>query len=285
MNGNTAMMRVSFSCFLLSVVLACSAPKEMPAPVTPTPTPTPAPVPTTSSAPPEPASAPAPAPAPVRERNIYIDGVEVANPVVITGRARTFENNVSLRVRNARGEVIAEDHTTSQGEMGNHNPYRATVWLTEDPGPRITVEALEYSAKDGSPQSLVRVEKPFTVAPIDAQLAFGTKECAGTVTAPRRMPKSVSHARLLVEALLRGPNAAERARGMVGPFPQGSGLRSVILRGGVLTVDFNERLQNVGGSCPAQLIRQTVTETLRRLPSVQQVVITAGGSEKLALQP
>jgi hypothetical protein len=263
------MMRMPFPCVLLFTALACSAPKEMPVPVS-----TPS------------ASAPAPAPAaPARVQNIYIDAVEVANPVVITGRARTFENSVSLRVRNARGEVIAEDHTTSEGEMGNHNPYRATVWLTADPGARITVEALEYSAKDGSPQSLVRVEKPFDVAPIDAQLAFGTKECSGTVTATRRMPKSVSHARLLVEALLRGPNAAERARGMVSPFPRGSGLRSVNLRGGVLTVDFNERLQNVGGSCPAQLIRQTVTETLRRLPSVQQVVITAGGSEKLALQP
>jgi hypothetical protein len=232
-----------------------------------------------------PAPAPVPAAEPAREQNIYIDGVEVANPVVITGRARTFENSVALRVRNARGAVIAESFATSNGEMGQHNPYRAMVWLTEDPGGRITVEALEYSAKDGSPQSLVKVEKPFTVAPIDAQLAFGTKECAGTVTATRRMPKSLSHARLLVEALLRGPNAAERARGMVNPFPQGSGLRSVNLRDGVLTVDFNERLQNVGGSCPAQLIRQTVTETLRRLPSVKQVVITAGGSEKLALQP
>jgi hypothetical protein len=283
MNGNNGMMRVPFSCFLLSAVLACSAPKEMPAPVTPPPTsPAPSPSPTTSSAPAEPAPPPPP---PARERNIYIDAVEVANPVVITGRARTFENSVALRVRNARGAVIAESFTTSNGEMGQHNPYRATVWLNEDPGARITVEALEYSAKDGSPQSLVKLDKPFTVAPIDAQLSFGTKECAGTVTATRRMPKSLSHARLLVEALLRGPNAAEKARGMVNPFPEGSGLRSVNLREGVLTVDFNERLQNVGGSCPAQLIRQTVTETLRRLPSVKRVVITAGGSEKLALQP
>jgi hypothetical protein len=263
------MMRLPFCNLLLLVALACSAPQEMPAPVS-TPASTPA---------------PAPTPAPAREQNIYIDAVDVANPVVITGRARTFENSVALRVRNARGEVIAEDHTVSQGEMGNHNPYRGTVWLFEDPGAHITIEALEYSAKDGSPQSLVSVDKPFAVEAIDAQLAFGTKECAGTVTATRRMPKSVSYARLLVEALLRGPDAAERARGMVSPFPQGSGLRSVNLRGGVLTVDFNERLQNVGGSCPAQLIRQTVTETLRRLPSVQQVVITAGGSEKLALQP
>lgn len=68
-------------------------------------------------------------------------------------------------------------------------------------------------------------------------------------------------------------------------FPRGSALRGVNLRNGVLTVDFNERLQNVGGSCAAQAIRASVTETVRRVPGVQRVVITAGGSADLALQP
>ncbi|MGZ8851164.1 MAG: GerMN domain-containing protein [Thermoanaerobaculia bacterium] len=53
----------------------------------------------------------------------------------------------------------------------------------------------------------------------------------------------------------------------------------------MLTVDFNERLQNVGGSCTVTAIRESVTKTLQRLPTVKKVVITAGGSEKLALQP
>lgn len=277
-----------FSILILAA-LACTAPNETPSTISAT---APAPAPSTDTTAtiveiPDVDDAPPPAPTATsaREQNIFIDAVQVANPLVVTGRARTFENSVSFRVRNASGKVIAESFTTSTGEMGTHNPYRGTVWLTEDPGARITVEALEYSAKDGSPQSIVRMEKPFPVQPIDAQLAFGTKECAGTVTASRRMPKSVSHARLLLEALLRGPNAAEKRRGMTGPFPQGSAVQSVNLRDGVLTVDFNDRLQNVGGSCPAVLIRQTVTETLGRLPSVKRVVITAGGSEKLALQP
>jgi hypothetical protein len=68
-------------------------------------------------------------------------------------------------------------------------------------------------------------------------------------------------------------------------FPRGSDVKSVVLRDGTLTVDFNERLQNVGGSCVASAIRQSVTRTLQQLPTVKQVVITAAGSEKLALQP
>lgn len=231
-----------------------------------------------------PAGPPAgPPPVQGREQNITIEDVGIANPVTVTGRARTFENNVVIRARDADNELITETFTTSEGEMGQHNPFRATVWITRDPGDRITVEALEYSAKDGSEQSLVSVEQPFPVERIEATLYFPDTGCTGVRPYKRRIPKSVSLARLIVEALIAGPTKQEK--GAAAPFPEGSRVQSINLRDGVLTVDFNERLQNVGGSCQAQMIRQSVTETLRALPSVKKVVITAGGSEALALQP
>ena len=204
---------------------------------------------------------------------------------MVTGRARTFENNVVFRARAADGTSIDEDFTTSNGEMGRHNPYSGSIWLTRGPGPRVVVEALEYSAKDGAETNLVRVEKPFHIEPVEAVLYFADANCTGVKAYTRRMPKSKSIARLLAEALVNGPTADERTRGATSAFPEGAAVRSVILRDGVLTVDFNERLQNVGGSCRAQMIRASVTETMRRLPAVKEVVITAGGSEKLALQP
>ena len=218
------------------------------------------------------------------DREIYIDSVDAsANPIVVTGRARTFENNVALRLRDARGAQMLETFTTSTGEIGHHNPYRATMWVTRDPGGRVTVEALEYSAKDGSERSLTSATKTFNVATIDAQLYFPDENCTGVKAYRRAIPKSVSHARLLVEALVAGPLPSER--GATSPFPQGSRVESVILRGDTITVDFNERLRNVGGACRAQMIRESVTRTLRALPSVGKVVITAAGSESLALQP
>lgn len=231
----------------------------------------------------EPAAEPAEKPA--EKPNITIDKVVVGNPLVVSGLARTFENNVVFRARGADGTVIAESFTTSNGEMGHHNPYSGSLWLTREPGRRIVVEALEYSARDGAETNLVRVEKPFAVESIEATLYFPDEQCTGTKPYTRRMPKSISMARLLAEALVHGPTAEERKRGAAGAFPDGSGVQSVILRDGVLTVDFNERLQNVGGSCRAGMIRTTVTETMRRLPAVRNVLITAGGSDKLALQP
>ena len=225
---------------------------------------------TSTTAPPVTSTKPEP------ERNIYIDKVEIGNPVVVTGRARTFENSVSLRLRDQNGKLITEDFTTSDGEMGNHNPYRATLWVTRTPGSRVTVEALEYSAKDGSEQSLVSVTRPFGVMLADVRLFLPNKDCTGVTPHMRRLPKSISIARLMVEALMADPGT---------PFPKGSRVNSAILRDGTITVDFNERLQNVGGACAAQMIRQSVTQTLQTLPTVKKVVITAAGSEKLALQP
>jgi hypothetical protein len=217
--------------------------------------------------------------------NISIENVGIANPLIVSGQARTFENNVALRARDANGEVIAEGFTTATGEMGQRSPYRGSLWLTREPGSRIVVEAFEHSAKDGSEIHRALVEKLFDVESIEAVLYFPNEQCTGVTQHRRRVPKSISVARLLVEVLLAGPTAEERGRGAAAAFPEGAAVRSVNLRDGVLTVDFNERLQNVGGSCRAQMIRESVTETVRALPAIRKVVITAGGSEELALQP
>jgi hypothetical protein len=227
-----------------------------------------------------------PEPKPGASPEIYIDSVVPANPLVVFGRARTFENTVQLRARNADGNIIATEHATSVGEMGHHNPYSAELWIARDPGPRLTVEAFEYSAADGSVRSLTSKVVPYDGGRTRVTLDFPVgNDCVETRAFTRVVPKSVGIARLLVEALIAGPDATEKAAGAVSPFPQGSDLNSVVLRDGVLTVDFNERLRSVGGSCAATAIRQSVTRTLGRLPTVTRVVISAVGSEKLALQP
>src|SRR5687767_10834725 len=224
--------KLRFSLVVLLILMTCK-----PSPTVSETTAAPAPVETAESpATPESPDEPVQPSEPPARHEITIEHVDVANPVVITGRARTFENNVVLRVRDATGKLMEETFTTSDGEMGQHNPYRAEIWLTRDPGRRITVEALEYSAKDGSERSLVRAEKAFNVEVIEISIRLPNADCTGLVSARRRVPKSIAMARLLVESVMIHPM-----------FQKGSAVRSMNLRDGVLTVDFNERLQNVGG--------------------------------------
>ena len=177
---------------------------------------------------------------------------------------------------------------TAQGELGTFNPWEKEIFLVTHPGRTVIVEAYEISARDGSEQSLVRVDAPFDVARREVTLYFhdparSPTDCSRVFPVKRELPSSISIARLLVEALIAGPLPSER--NVSGSFPQGSELRSIRIANGVATVDFNERLQNVGGSCRAQAIRASVTSTLKQLPGVTTVVITTRGSERLALQP
>lgn len=201
------------------------------------------------------------------------------NPIVVGGQARTFENNVVIRVRDAEQKLMVETFTTAVGEMGTFSPFEKRVFLTRDPGREITVQALEYSAQDGSVQHLnsvtvsveLRMEKVTLYLP-DAKRS--PTDCSVVFPEERSIPVSKSMARLLAEILVADPL-----------FPKGSAVRAVNLKDGELTVDFNERLQNVGGSCRALAIRSAVERTLGQLTNVRSVRITAMGDEKTALQP
>lgn len=211
------------------------------------------------------------------------------NPIVIKGTARTFENAVAVRILDSRGAVLAEEPTIAIGEMGSFNPWSAEIHLTSIPSGAITVEAVDLSAKDGSVVSRAWVTAPFDVEPREAQIFFSSQtkgdQCVDVYAVTRTMPKSLGAARLLVEALLAGPTAEEQKSGFISPFPEGSGVKSVNLKDGVVTVDFNERLRNVGGSCRVSAIQAVVEKTLKTLPGVKRVEITAAGSRELALQP
>ena len=153
--------------------------------------------------------------------------------------------------------------------------------MSAHPGAQVTIEAFEASAKDGSIQSLVSRNVPFDVPARavtlylhDPQLA--PNDCTRVFPRTHQLPSTPAIARALTEALIHAPGS---------PFPTGSAVRRIAMQNGVLAIDFNERLQNVGGSCRAQAIRASIERTLGELPGVERVEITAGGSPDQALQP
>lgn len=212
------------------------------------------------------------------------------NPFVVRGRARTFENNVEIRLENAAGQRIKETFATAQGELGSYNPFDKEIFLTSDPGESLTVTLIERSAKDGSIRTtdsrsvLVDIpKKPVTL--FYPSQKGDPNDCSSVDPVVRNLPVSISEARLALETLIEGPTRAERVIGATNPFPEGVEIRSLNLRNGTLTVDFGERLGNVGGSCRALAIRASIEHTLRGIEGVDRVVIRAMGSESQALQP
>jgi hypothetical protein len=118
--------------------------------------------------------------------------------------------------------------------------------------------------------------------PLDVKIARDTvilyfpTECEKVEPFERPMPMD---AELVAEALVEGPNDPEKRRGATNPFPEGTAVQSVKIDGAVLTIDFNDQLRNADGACSAQAIRNSVESTLKRVPGVTRVVITAGAKE------
>jgi hypothetical protein len=91
-----------------------------------------------------------------------IIGARVGNPVTIAGTANVFEATVSIRIRDAEGDVIANTFTTATCGTGCRGDYSASVAYSVERDQQGTIEVFESSAKDGSPLFLVSIPVTFT---------------------------------------------------------------------------------------------------------------------------
>jgi hypothetical protein len=207
-----------------------------------------------------------------------------SNPVELSGSLRAFENHALLRLLNDRGVVIVQRPLVATGDAGTIAPFSTSIFLTRDPGRRLTFELTTTSAKDGSVTQQIRRETTSALPMTELAIHFAAPsatDCSVTKPLTLRVPKSRSVARLLVECLLAGPPSDS---GLSNPFPQ-TAVRGITRHGETLIVDFDGAMANIGGSCKASAIRAALERTLGQIEGVRKVEIRANGSAESALQP
>jgi spore germination protein GerM len=87
-----------------------------------------------------------------------------------------------------------------------------------------------------------------------------------------------------IRRMLKGP----QCKGLYSFFPEGTRLKNLEIRDGILYLDFTEELQNYGGGSYNVLhIRQQLEETIFQFSGVRGYRVTAGGKteEEGVLQP
>jgi Sporulation and spore germination len=98
-----------------------------------------------------------------------------------------------------------------------------------------------------------------------------------------RSVKASAPARPAIEALLKGPTAAERRRGF-GPLASASEFRigSLKISGGTARIDFvsNRCWAGWPGDLAPVRFKTAVELTLKQFPSVQRVIVLLNGDEK-----
>src|SRR5439155_8963823 len=84
-------------------------------------------------------------------------GQQVSSPVRVSGTANVFEATVNVRILDANGHELARAFTTATCGTGCRGDYSVSVRFHVDHQQPGTVEVLDYSAKDGSPENVVSI--------------------------------------------------------------------------------------------------------------------------------
>lgn len=91
-----------------------------------------------------------------------VPGATVSSPVTVSGTADVFEATVTVRILDANGKEIARTFTTASCGTGCRGTFSVDVTYRLSHGQSGTIQVLDYSAKDGSPENVQDV--PVTLA-------------------------------------------------------------------------------------------------------------------------
>lgn len=153
--------------------------------------------------------------------------------------------------------------------------------IAVDPSPTITETA------DTSP-TVTGSEEPGEAAQTRVRLYFsrqGEDDCSRVFPVERTISSTPAIGQAALNELLKGPNQSEVGQDYLTNIPEGVVLKSLIIRNGVATADFNTKMNEVGGSCLVTAIRAQINQTLMQFPTINEVIISVEGEVETALQP
>ncbi|MBU1126372.1 MAG: Gmad2 immunoglobulin-like domain-containing protein [Patescibacteria group bacterium] len=216
---------------------------------------------------------------------------EVTSPLILAGRARTFEATVNWRLKKMNGGVVEEGFFTMNDTDDEYwGTIDERIFLPVLNDEEYILEVFEYSAKDGSVINLVtrhiriKDEGKTTVMVYFVDPAMvEAGDCSQVDFEKRTVAHTVNVAELALQELINGPTS-DWAETQLPPYTR---INSIVVKGGVATVDFwssNEAAWN-GGSCHVLALRAQIEETLKQFDSVDSVVIKVNGHTDGILEP
>ncbi len=217
-------------------------------------------------------------------------GAVVDSPVTVTGKARVFENQFTVQLKNSSGKVVYTAHVmTDAKDAGLFGNYSVKVPVPAGMGSNFTIEALNLSAKgDGSLEGYAAV--PIKLKTTDTSVVYAAfttgSDCTTVTLFPRTVIKSPQYVYMSLVELLKGPGPEEVAKGAGNQIPLGVQINSFRQEGTTVYADFDQTLQQgVAGSCRVQAIRSQITNTLKQFLGISNVVISINGKTEGILQP
>jgi hypothetical protein len=210
--------------------------------------------------------------------------------ITVTGKARIFENQFTVQLKDSAGKVIYQAHVmTDAKDAGLFGNYSVKIPVPAGLGSNFKIEALSLSPKgDGSFEGYASV--PVKLKSTDTSSVYAAftagDDCTTVTLFPRVIIKSQEVLYMSLSELLKGPTPEEVSKGAGNQIPSGVKLNSLRRTGNTAYADFDQTLQQgVAGSCRVQVIRSQITNTMKQFVGIDNVVISINGQTEGILQP
>jgi len=232
--------------------------------------------------------------------NIHIfspkSGDTVGLPIKVLGEVRVFENQFSIRVKDSKGNILAEEIAMGEnGDAGQYNLFQKEINYQDPKTTEGTIEVFDYSAKDGSEidKVIIPVKFGYVANALNIQVFFSNSQkntnaadCKKVYPLYRRIAYTKNTAEAAITELLKGPTPDEINQGYSTSINSGTQLKSINIKNSTATIDFDQTLQSgVSGSCKVANIRSQIEKTVEQFGTVNNVVITIDGNTIDILQP
>ncbi len=209
----------------------------------------------------------------------------VISPLVVTGFGRVFEQTFAWRIKDNQGAIVQEGNAmTNASDTGQFGPFSFEVFLPALTDVHLTLEVLEFSAKDGTEQSVVSI--PLTLLSTNTStfsLWFSNnqkgslEDCSETFPVSRTIAQTSAIGRGAIGELLKGPTELEKTQGYYSHISPTVVLESLVISNHVANADFSPQSQLSGDTCRAKSARSSIEGTLLQFETVESVMIRIGG--------
>ncbi|MDX9892923.1 MAG: Gmad2 immunoglobulin-like domain-containing protein [Patescibacteria group bacterium] len=224
-----------------------------------------------------------------------LSGDQITSPIEVSGRAKVSEGKVVIRLRDAFENVMATTTALTGESAENWGFYKVNFDFPVSRTPYGWLEVFSIGPQDNSERNLISLPIFFAGYQNPTVKVFFSNikedpnllDCSKVYPVSREINFDVQPLAGAIAELLRGLTDQDVNSGFVTNIPEeGVKVQSVSAQEGIITIDFNQALQEgVGGSCRVTAIRSQITETLKQFEGVKDVIISIDGKAQDILQP
>lgn len=227
-----------------------------------------------------------------------VEGSSSASTFIdVAGRAKIEGGPLVITVKNSVGATIVTKTIAFEGAASEeYGRFSETITFATVPAGNGTIEIARVSGGTPAIRNILFMD----AAAADTELGqvkikvylhnsvLGpADDCSLVFPVERIIAADAAAYRATIEALLKGPNAAEKSAGYTTAIPVSAAVKSVgVDANGTVIADFTQALdRGVAGSCRVLAIRAQIETTLRQFPETRDVIISVDGNVDETLQP